>query len=66
MSDLQELWDAVEKWRTTECTFPLTSPAHRVAAEDFCSGDNHLAECAVEIARQELIATHNHIKKPTS
>lgn len=63
--ELRLLWDAVDKWRTTECSRPLTAPANQVAAEDFCSGENHLEDCAVEIARQDLIATHNKIPAPS-
>jgi hypothetical protein len=62
MTDVAELWDAVDKWRTTPCSFPLTVPAHRVAAEDYCDGENHLENCATEIARQEMLAVHNRSK----
>lgn len=51
----QELIDAVKTWREVPC-------ARQIDGER-CDGDNHLMECPVERARQDILAAHNKVER---
>lgn len=61
---LGQLAIAVRDWRSSRCSSPADwrqgEPRRRDGAEA-CDGDNHLENCAVEIARQDLLAAHNKL-----
>lgn len=57
-----ELATAVEDWRNAPCSYPGTNPAD----DERCDGENHLETCAAELARQNLIATHNRMRAGSS
>jgi hypothetical protein len=61
-ADLRELWNAVDKWRTTKCSYPRGARLMGVEDSQYCDGENHQENCDAEIARQDLLATHNRIK----
>lgn len=75
---LEELAKLVGAWRSARCTWPLpeaddarvygrkdgTVYKADCDAPEYCVGDNHLAECPVEIARQDVIAAHNALGAP--
>lgn len=50
-----EIVRMARRWREAECCM-------RVDGE-YCFGDNHQHGCPVETARQDLIATLNHLDK---
>ncbi len=54
---LVALHDAVIAWRAAKCSSP--GPRLCEPRDDTCDGDNHLETCAVELAREELLAAHN-------
>jgi len=55
----QQLIDAVKAWRETPCLY-----AHPPGRDgELCDGDNHLEECPVERARQDLLAAHNKVEQ---
>lgn len=56
----QSLIDCVGAWRDAKCTTQFQDVRERGKA-GFCDGDNHLAECPVERARQDVIAAHNNV-----
>ena len=53
----QQLIDAVKVWREAVCF----APSRGDPAPGFCDGDNHLMECPVESARQDILAAHNKV-----
>lgn len=55
----QQLIDAVKNWREAVCTTQTTGGF----GEDGCNGDNHLMECPVERARQDILAAHNKVEQ---
>lgn len=60
----QELIDAVKAWREAPCLYARTYPPGRAIGDDsLCDGDNHLMECPVERAREDLIAAHNKVEQ---
>jgi len=60
----QQLIDAVKAWRETPCLYARAYPPGRVSGDDsLCDGDNHLEECPVERARQDLLAAHNKVEQ---
>ena len=55
----QQLIDAVKAWRESTCLY-----AHQPGQDGvLCAGDNHLMECPVERARQDILATHNKVEQ---
>lgn len=48
----QQLIDAVKAWREAPCLFV-----------GVCDGDNHLMECPVERARQDILAAYNKVEQ---
>jgi hypothetical protein len=48
---LLDLEGAVARWRGAECSHP-----------DQCAGENHVEDCAVELARQDILASHNAVE----
>ena len=56
----QELIDAVKVWREAVCSTPAL-PRHDNSLR--CDGDNHLMECTVERARQDILAAHNEVEQ---
>jgi hypothetical protein len=60
----QQLIDAVKAWRETRCLYARAyPPGHAIGDDSLCVGDNHLEECPVESARQDLIASHNKVEQ---
>jgi hypothetical protein len=59
-TQLVALYDAVTAWRDAKCL--ITRP--HVAGEEVCEGDNHLENCPVELARQDVIDAHNKVIGP--
>jgi hypothetical protein len=61
LEDLIELVKTVDTWREAVCTTqaPLRH-GHRVEGE-YCDGANHLIDCPVEKALQDVLAIHNKI-----
>lgn len=51
---LGQLAIAVREWRDARCM-------KRDGSHSSCDGDNHLEDCAVEIARQEMLDAHNRV-----
>jgi hypothetical protein len=51
----QDLIDAVKAWREAQCTRQLDG--------ELCDGDNHLMECPIERARQDILAAHNKVEQ---
>ena len=51
----QDLIDAVKAWREAQCARQLGS--------ELCDGDNHLMECPIERARQDILAAHNKVEQ---
>jgi hypothetical protein len=58
----QELIDAVKAWREARCLFEGATPPRKTPVPELCFGDNHLEECPVERARQDLLAAHNRVE----
>ena len=58
----QQLIDAVKAWREATCLFAGATPPRRGVPE-LCDGDNHLMECPVERARQDILAAHNKVEQ---
>ena len=52
----QQLIDTIKAWREAPCT-------GLVGVGDLCNGDNHLADCPVELARQDILAAHNKVEQ---
>lgn len=60
----QQLIEAVKAWREERCLYARAYPPGRAGSDDsLCDGDNHLEECPVECARQDLIAAHNKVEQ---
>ncbi len=60
----QQLIDAVKTWREAPCLYARRYPPGRAGDDDaLCVGDNHLMECPVESARQDLLAAHNKVEQ---
>ena len=57
-----QLIDAVKAWREATCLFARGDTSRRGVAER-CDGDNHLMECPVEAARQDILAAHNKVEQ---
>lgn len=51
----QDLIDAVKAWREAQCVRQLDG--------ELCDGDNHLMECPIERARQDILAAHNKVEQ---
>ena len=58
----QQLIDAVKAWREAPCLYAKAYPPGQTS-DDLCDGDNHLMECPVERARQDVIAAHNKVEQ---
>lgn len=56
---LKELCDLVTAWRDAKCSFP--GPRYCEPLDDKCDGENHLENCAQELALQEVLAIHNKL-----
>ena len=57
-----ELIECVRKWRETPCSSPRVGQPHPGNPDDrFCDGENHVEGCAVEAARQDLLAAADHL-----
>lgn len=56
----QQLIDAVKAWREAPC---LYQGGTRQRDGDLCDGDNHLMECPIERARQDILAAHNKVEQ---
>lgn len=59
----QQLIDAVKEWRGAICMKPAPKGSSWHPDGDYCVGDNHLEECPVERARQDIIAAHNKVEQ---
>jgi hypothetical protein len=55
----QELITAVKEWREATCLYQVGT---RQRDGEMCDGDNHLMECPIERARQDILAAHNKIE----
>jgi len=55
----QQLIDAIKAWREASCLY-ARPPGHD---GELCDGDNHLEECPVERARQDLLAAHDKVEQ---
>ena len=58
----QQLIDAVKAWREAPCLYARTYPPGS-GGDALCEGDNHLMECPVERARQDILAAHNKVEQ---
>jgi hypothetical protein len=58
----QQLIDAVKEWREAACPYARGSVKSDEDGES-CDGDNHLMECPVERARQDILAAHNKVEQ---
>lgn len=57
---LEQLATCVGTWREAKCSHPRPSHGFMSDAEvQLCDGDNHLENCSVELARQDILAAHN-------
>jgi len=56
----QQLIDAVKAWREASCLYHVGT---RGRDGDLCDGDNHLMECPIERARQDILAAHNKVEQ---
>ena len=58
---LKELCDTVTAWRATRCPHASAAVAARRAGVpwDLCDGDNHVEDCPVQNALDEVLAAHN-------
>lgn len=60
----QALIDAVKTWREAPCLYARAYPPGRMGDDDsLCDGDNHLMECPVERARQDILTAHNKVEQ---
>lgn len=61
--DLKELCNLVSAWRATRCPHASAAVAARREGVpwELCDGDNHVEDCPVEIALQEVLAIHNKL-----
>lgn len=60
----QQLIEAVKAWREATCLYARRYPPGRKGDDDsLCDGDNHLMECPVERARQDILAAHNKVEQ---
>jgi hypothetical protein len=59
---LEELARLVGVWRSARCMTP--GPDMTGRGLELCDGENHLAACVVELARQDVIAAHNTLGAP--
>lgn len=59
----QQLIDSVKEWREAVCFRPSVPEHDPSWVEDQCDGDNHLRECPVERARQDILAAHNNVEQ---
>jgi hypothetical protein len=57
MNLLQALCDAVRDWRDAKCIGFIQGQGETLA----CDGANHLENCPVELARQDLLNAHNKL-----
>lgn len=58
---LLDLAEAVQAWREAACS----APASMAGDLPFCcDGENHLAECAVELARQGVVNASQKLETP--
>jgi hypothetical protein len=55
----QELIDAVKAWRAAICLYAYKPDPD----SERCDGDNHLMECPVERARQDILSTHDKVER---
>jgi len=55
----QSLIESVKTWRNAECSRPTWDNDEGLA----CDGDNHREDCPIEIARQDIIASHNKVEQ---
>ncbi len=58
----QQLIDAVKAWREATCLY-ARAPGQSGDDAARCDGDNHLMECPVECARQDILAAHNKVEQ---
>ncbi len=58
---LEELAKLVGAWRSARCAYARVHPNVMAVR---CDGDNHVADCPVELARQEMLAAHNALGAP--
>lgn len=56
--EVQEMVACAAAWSDATCSFPTGS-----AAEEWCNGENHLMECAVERARQDLLTCIEKVRR---
>lgn len=45
------------------CLYARCPPGRDGADDSLCDGDNHLMECPVERARQDILAAHNKVEQ---
>ena len=55
----QQLIDSVKEWREATCLYAQPPGLDG----DLCDGDNHLMECPIEHARQDILAAHNKVEQ---
>lgn len=55
----QDLIDAVKAWREAMCLYAQPPGFDG----ELCDGDNHLMECPIERARQDILAAHNKVEQ---
>lgn len=55
----QQLIDAVKAWREAPCLYARPSGHDG----EICDGDNHVMECPVERARQDILASHDKVEQ---
>ena len=56
----QQLIDSVKEWREAPCLYQVGTLKRD---GEMCDGDNHLMECPIERARQDILAAHNKIEQ---
>jgi hypothetical protein len=55
----QQLIDAVKAWRAAPCLYARPPGLNG----ELCDGDNHIMECPVEQAREDILAAHNKVEQ---
>ena len=55
----QQLIDAVKEWREATCLYAQPPGLDG----ELCDGDNHVMDCPVERARQDILAAHNKVEQ---
>jgi len=65
MDPIFEVADMAQRWREASCTTQLSVDLRNSGVPDIsgCVGENHEAQCPVELARQELIGALNVLEK---